>query len=209
MVGAASLRRNRSPTWGGRHERPSFPQEKFGVELAIAKLIGARRVSRAYQAGHDLKLPLGEDRMLRIECRARPDGFGTLYRWLDERDLLIVKAHRGGAVGGGAAVLGGRDRPKRRPHEQSSSRYYAGRSRPASLVQGGWSLDHQGAPPVAIPPRAATRCAARTEAAVYLGISASKSTNCARPIGSRRQVLDGRLIFTVERLDEFLDALPG
>ena len=69
-----------------------------GVELAIAKLIGARKVSRAYQAGHDLKLPLGEDRMLRIECRARPDGFGTLYRWLDERDLLIVKADRGPLV---------------------------------------------------------------------------------------------------------------
>ncbi len=64
------------------------------VELAIAKLIGARRVSRAYQAGHDLELPLGDDRMLRIECKARADGFSTLYRWLDERDLLIVKADR-------------------------------------------------------------------------------------------------------------------
>ena len=28
---------------------------------------------------------------------------------------------------------------------------------PASFVQGGWSLDHQGALPIAIPPRAATR----------------------------------------------------
>jgi hypothetical protein len=62
------------------------------VELAIAKLIGARKVSRAYQAGHDLELLLGDDRILRIECKARADGFGTLYRCLDERDVLIVKA---------------------------------------------------------------------------------------------------------------------
>jgi hypothetical protein len=49
----------------------------------------------------------------------------------------------------------------------------------------------------------------RAEAAMYLGISPSKfdelrkSNRIAPP-----KVLDGRLIFTVERLDEFLDALP-
>ena len=64
------------------------------VELAIAKAIGARKISRTYQAGRDLELPLGDDRMLRIECKARADGFSALYRWLDERDLLIVKADR-------------------------------------------------------------------------------------------------------------------
>jgi hypothetical protein len=64
------------------------------VELAIAKLIGARKVSRAYQAGHDLELALGNDRMLRIECKARAAGFRQLYDWLDGRDILIVKADR-------------------------------------------------------------------------------------------------------------------
>jgi hypothetical protein len=64
------------------------------VELSIAKLIGARKVSRAYQAGHDLELALGEERMLRIECKARADGFRQLYDWLNERDILIVKSHR-------------------------------------------------------------------------------------------------------------------
>jgi hypothetical protein len=64
------------------------------VELAIAKLIGARKVSRAYQAGHDLEVALGEGRMLRIECKARADGFRELYSWLNERDVLIVKADR-------------------------------------------------------------------------------------------------------------------
>ena len=64
------------------------------VELAIAKLPGARKVSRAYQAGHDLELPLGDDRMLRIECKARADGFREFYNWLDERDVLIIKSDR-------------------------------------------------------------------------------------------------------------------
>jgi hypothetical protein len=32
--------------------------------------------------------------MLRIECKARADGFRELYSWLRERDVLIVKADR-------------------------------------------------------------------------------------------------------------------
>jgi hypothetical protein len=64
------------------------------VELVMAKLIGAQKVSRAYQAGHDLELLLGEDRALRIECKARADGFRELYSWLNERDVVIVKADR-------------------------------------------------------------------------------------------------------------------
>jgi hypothetical protein len=49
----------------------------------------------------------------------------------------------------------------------------------------------------------------RVEAAAYIGVSPSKfdelrkANRIAPP-----KVLDGRLIFTVERLDEFLDALP-
>ena len=49
----------------------------------------------------------------------------------------------------------------------------------------------------------------RREAATYIGISSSKfdelrkANRIAPP-----KVLDGRLIFTVERLDEFLDLLP-
>jgi hypothetical protein len=73
-----------------------LPSRRKGarVELAIAKLIGARKVSRAHQVGHDLELLLGDDRMLRIECKARADGFRQLYDWLQERDVLIVKADR-------------------------------------------------------------------------------------------------------------------
>ena len=32
--------------------------------------------------------------MLRIECKARADGFREFYNWLDERDVLIIKSDR-------------------------------------------------------------------------------------------------------------------
>ena len=35
-----------------------------------------------------------DDRVLRIECKARGDGFRQLYDWLDQRDVLIVKSDR-------------------------------------------------------------------------------------------------------------------
>jgi hypothetical protein len=70
-----------------------FRRKGVRVELAIAKLIGARKVSRAYQAGHDLELRLGDD-LLRIECKAGAGGFRQLYDWLNDRDLLIVKTDR-------------------------------------------------------------------------------------------------------------------
>jgi hypothetical protein len=63
------------------------------TERAVAKLIGARKVSRAYQAGHDLELDV-DGRVLRIECKARADGFKPFYDWLNGRDVLIVKADR-------------------------------------------------------------------------------------------------------------------
>jgi hypothetical protein len=49
----------------------------------------------------------------------------------------------------------------------------------------------------------------RIEAANYLGLSPSKfdALRKANRIPPPK-VLDGRLIFTTERLDEFLDALP-
>jgi Holliday junction resolvase len=41
----------------------------------------------------DVILPLlGRD--LRVEVKARADGFSNLYSWLTERDVLIVKADR-------------------------------------------------------------------------------------------------------------------
>ena len=49
----------------------------------------------------------------------------------------------------------------------------------------------------------------RVEAAMYLGISPSKFDELRKDGRIRpAKVLDGRLIYTVERLDEFIDALP-
>jgi hypothetical protein len=49
----------------------------------------------------------------------------------------------------------------------------------------------------------------RIEAATYLGISPSKFDELRKANRiAPAKVLDGRLIFTTERLDEFLDALP-
>jgi hypothetical protein len=49
----------------------------------------------------------------------------------------------------------------------------------------------------------------RTEAAMYLGLSPSKFDELRKADRiAPPKVLDGRLIFTVERLDEFLDSLP-
>ena len=49
----------------------------------------------------------------------------------------------------------------------------------------------------------------RLEAAAYVGISPSKFDELRKANRlAPAKTLDGRLIFTVERLDEFLDALP-
>jgi hypothetical protein len=41
----------------------------------------------------DLSIPvLGVDRC--CECKVRANGFGRLYHWLIERDLLIIRADR-------------------------------------------------------------------------------------------------------------------
>jgi hypothetical protein len=62
------------------------------AELAIAKLLGARKVSSACRAGHDLELAIDDDQMLWIEGGVRAAGFGRLYNWLNQRDILIVEA---------------------------------------------------------------------------------------------------------------------
>ena len=68
------------------------------TERAIAKVLQANgfaavKVSRAYQPGHDIVLPLvGCD--LCVEVKARAGGFRELYGWLGCRDILIVKADR-------------------------------------------------------------------------------------------------------------------
>ncbi len=59
--------------------------------------LAAERVPLSGSAGGkyagDLSVPLlGIDRV--VECKARHDGFRELYRWLVDRDALIVRADR-------------------------------------------------------------------------------------------------------------------
>lgn len=83
---------------GGRTSR----QKGNRVERAIVKALqdhgfGAERVPLSGAAGGsyvgDVTVPLlGVDRV--VEVKARADGFRELYRWLEARDLLVVKADR-------------------------------------------------------------------------------------------------------------------
>ena len=66
------------------------------TERAIAKILqvkgfAAAKISGMYKPGADISMPLlGVDRAVEVKCRAT--GFAQLYDWLDERDILIVKA---------------------------------------------------------------------------------------------------------------------
>jgi Holliday junction resolvase len=87
-----------------RHERPPFPQQGRPHERSIVNALQANGIaavrvplSGGAAAGDrftgDIVLPLmGRD--LCVEVKARADGFRELYCWLNQRDVLIVKADR-------------------------------------------------------------------------------------------------------------------
>lgn len=83
---------------GGKASR----QKGNRAERAIVKFLqergfAAERVPLSGSAGGsylgDLTVPIiGVDRVVEVKCRA--DGFRELYRWLIDRDILIVRADR-------------------------------------------------------------------------------------------------------------------
>jgi Holliday junction resolvase len=83
---------------GGRSPRRKGDR----AERAIVKLLqdrgfAAERVPLSGSAGGsylgDITIPvLSVDRVAEVKCRA--NGFRELYRWLEARDLLIVRADR-------------------------------------------------------------------------------------------------------------------
>jgi|SRR5579863_1978899 len=83
---------------GGKASR----QKGNRTERAIVKFLqdrgfAAERVPLSGSAGGsylgDLTVPvIGVDRVVEVKCRA--DGFRELYRWLIDRDILIVRADR-------------------------------------------------------------------------------------------------------------------
>ncbi len=78
---------------GGRSRDKGARTERAIARMLQANGLAAAKVSRAYQPGHDIVLPLA-GRDLCMEVKARADGFHDLYGWLDSRDVLIVKADR-------------------------------------------------------------------------------------------------------------------
>lgn len=84
----SGVRRSRDK--GNRCERAlvTFLQDRgFAAErVPLSGSVGGRYVG-------DLSVPLlGVDRI--VEVKVRANGFRELYRWLDGRDLLIVRADR-------------------------------------------------------------------------------------------------------------------
>ena len=84
------MSRNKSRDKGLRAERAIV---RFLQERGFA----AERVPLSGSAGGsylgDLTVPvLNIDRVVEVKCRA--DGFRELYRWLTDRDLLIIRADR-------------------------------------------------------------------------------------------------------------------
>jgi Holliday junction resolvase len=71
--------------------------ERAVVKFLQDKGLAAERVPLSGSAGGsylgDISVPvLGVDRVVEVKCRA--NGFRELYRWLENRDLLIVRADR-------------------------------------------------------------------------------------------------------------------
>ena len=83
---------------GGRASRDKGNRaERAIVKFLQERGFAAERVPLSGSAGGsylgDLTVPvLNIDRVVEVKCRA--DGFRELYKWLEARDLLIVRADR-------------------------------------------------------------------------------------------------------------------
>jgi len=78
----------------GRRSRDKVARAECAiVRLLQGQGIGAEKISGMYKPGADLRVPLrAVDRAVEVKCRAA--GFRQLYDWLDQRDVLIIKADR-------------------------------------------------------------------------------------------------------------------
>jgi len=84
-------------TGGKRSREKGNRTERALVRFLQDRGFGAERVPLSGAAGGsylgDVTIPLlGVDRV--VEVKARADGFRELYKWLEQRDMLVVKADR-------------------------------------------------------------------------------------------------------------------
>jgi hypothetical protein len=83
---------------GGKASREKGNRaERAIVKFLIERGFAAERVPLSGSAGGsylgDLTVPILEvDRVVEVKCRA--DGFRELYKWLQDRDILMVRADR-------------------------------------------------------------------------------------------------------------------
>ena len=86
------------PKKGGRASRQKGNRaERLVVNLAQAAGLSSERIPLSGAAGGkfagDMTVALlNADR--RVECKARAEGFATLYRWITDNFALVVKADR-------------------------------------------------------------------------------------------------------------------
>jgi hypothetical protein len=67
--------------------------ERAIVRLLRAQGVVATKINGIYKPSADISMALlGTDRAVEVKCRAA--GFKELYTWLNDRDVLIVKADR-------------------------------------------------------------------------------------------------------------------
>ena len=89
---------------GGKAPRAKGDRfERAIVKLLQDKGLGAERVPLSGSAGGSYVGDIGVScpclgRDLVVEAKARADGFSQLYQWLQDRDVLVVKADRRDAL---------------------------------------------------------------------------------------------------------------
>jgi hypothetical protein len=78
---------------GRRSRDKGARSERAIVKILQAHGFAAEKISGMYKSGADLTVPvIGRDML--VEVKVRADGFATLYDWLLDRDILIVKRDR-------------------------------------------------------------------------------------------------------------------
>jgi Holliday junction resolvase len=77
----------------GKSRRKGVEEERRNVRLLKALGFDAHRIARPYTPGADLSVRVGDADLL-VECKLRASGFSTLYKFLEGRDLLVVRSDR-------------------------------------------------------------------------------------------------------------------
>lgn len=72
----------------------SSRRKGFGGERELARLLGGRRIPLSGSAGGEFAGDVEVPGLGRGEVKRRKDGFRELYKWLESRDFLAVRADR-------------------------------------------------------------------------------------------------------------------